>query len=299
MIVCVGRRSAKGVTKLVIDIHTHAYPPNIAKKIAEKMERSSGSRVKVDGTPDGLVASMKRAGVDYSVFLPVATTPRQVGRLNAQAVQFMERYKEHGLMAFGAVHPDTEHPKEVMRAVQKAGMKGVKIHPDYQDTYFDDIRYMRIIDTAAELGLFVLVHAGVDEVYPNEIHCDVPRIVKVLEMLKCSHLILAHMGGWYMWDDVKKYLCGAPVYFDTAFSLNGTVNVENNGIFGSMLDDTQFVEIVRAHGAEKILFGSDTPWSSQRKNVEWIRGCSLTEAEKAMILGGNAAGMLFVNGNGG
>lgn len=287
-------RNPEGVKKLVIDIHAHAYPQNIAKKIAEKMERSSGSRVKVDGTPDGLVASMKRAGVDYCIFLPVATTPRQVGRLNAQAVQFVERYGEDGLMAFGAVHPDTKNPKEVMRAVQNAGMKGVKIHPDYQNTYFDDIRYMKILDAAAEVGLFVLVHAGVDEVYPNDIHCDVARIVKVLETLKSDHLILGHMGGWYMWDDVKKYLCGAPVYFDTAFSLSGTVNVENSGTFGNMLNDAQFVELVRAHGVEKILFGSDTPWSSQRKNVEWIRGCSLTEEEKVMILGGNAAGMLGI-----
>lgn len=280
---------------MVIDIHAHAYPQHIAEKIAEKMERISGSRVRADGTPEGLVASMERAGVDYCVFLPVATTPRQVGRLNAQAVQFMERYREHGLIAFGAVHPDTEYPKEVMRAVQRAGMRGVKIHPDYQNTYFDDIRYMKILEAAAELGLFVLVHAGVDEVYPNEVHCDVARIVKVLETVKSDHLILAHMGGWYMWDDVKKYLCGAPVYFDTAFSLTGTVNVENSGTFGNMLNDAQFVELVRAHGAEKILFGSDTPWSSQRKNVEWIRGCSLTEEEKRMILGGNAAGLLGIS----
>ena len=61
-----------------------------------------------------------------------------------------------------------------------------------------------------------------------------------------------------------------------------------------MLDDAQFVELVRKHGVEKVLFGSDTPWSNQQENVEWVRGCSLTEQEKEQILGGNAAGLLGI-----
>ena len=39
-------------------------------------------------------------------------------------------------------------------------MKGIKLHPDYQDTYFNDIRYKRIISYATELGLIISVHAG-------------------------------------------------------------------------------------------------------------------------------------------
>ena len=184
--------------------------------------------------------------------------------------------------------------KDIMRGIRQAGLKGVKIHPDYQETYFDDIRYMNILDAASEQGLFVLTHAGMDEVYPEEVHCDVERILKVIETVKSENLILAHMGGWQMWEDVKKYVCGAPVYFDTAFSLTGTVSVENTGVYGSMLDDSRFVELVRKHGVDHVLFGSDTPWSSQQENVEWVLGCSLTEQEKEKILGENAAGMLGI-----
>ncbi len=278
---------------MIIDIHAHTYPENIVK-VVQRMETVSGSRIDADGTPSGLVASMENAGIDYSVFLPVATNPKQVGRLNAQAVQIMERYGGQGLISFAAVHPDTEHLKDIMRGIRQAGLKGVKIHPDYQETYFDDIRYMNILDAASEQGLFVLTHAGMDEVYPEEVHCDVERILKVIETVKSENLILAHMGGWQMWEDVKKYVCGAPVYFDTAFSLTGTVSVENTGVYGSMLDDSRFVELVRKHGVDHVLFGSDTPWSSQQENVEWVLGCSLTEQEKEKILGENAAGMLGI-----
>ena len=114
----------------------------------------------------------------------------------------------------------------------------------------------------------------------------------MLEEVECSHLILAHMGGWQMWEDVKKYICGAPVYMDTAFSLTGTVSVENRGVYGKMLDDARFTELVRLHGVDRVLFGSDTPWSSQRENLEWIWKCSLDPGEKTQILGENARKLL-------
>lgn len=272
---------------MIIDIHAHAYPERIAKKVKERMESVSGSQVENLGTPEALVEEMEKNGVDHSVFLPVATNPGQVGKLNAQAIRWMEEYGSRGLVSFAAVHPDTAELKMVMRGIRNSGLRGIKIHPDYQETYFDDIRYLRILDAAAEEGLFVLVHAGMDEVYPDHIHCDVKRILHVLEEVECSHLILAHMGGWQMWTDVKKYICGAPVFMDTAFSLTGTVSVENRGVYGKMLDDNQFTELVRLHGVDRVLFGSDTPWSSQKENLEWIQKCSLNPEEKTQILGEN------------
>ncbi len=240
---------------MIIDIHAHAYPERIAKKVKERMESVSGSAVGNAATPEALVESMTETGIDVSVFLPVATNPKQVGKLNAQAIQWMEQYGARGLLPFAAVHPDMEQAKEVLRGIKNAGLKGIKLHPDYQDTYFDDIRYLRILDAAAEEELVILVHAGMDEVYPDHVHCDVGRILNVIEHLDCERLILAHMGGWQMWEDVKKYLCGAPVYFDTAFSLTGTVSVENKKGFGAMLDDTRFVDLVRSHGRTKYCLG--------------------------------------------
>lgn len=277
---------------MIVDIHAHAYPARIAQKVKERMEKVSGSRVENAGTPEALVESMEEAGIDVSVFLPVATNPKQVGKLNAQAIQWQEKYDDRGLVCFAAFHPDTQPVKEVMRGIRNAGLKGIKLHPDYQDTFFDDIRYLRILEAAAEEELAVLVHAGMDEVYPDHVHCDTRRILNVIEGVECGKLILAHMGGWQMWDEVKKYICGAPVYFDTAFSLTGTVSVEKKKGFGAMLDDDRFAELVHSHGPGKILFGTDTPWSSQQENLDWILKCSLGKAEKEQILGENARKLL-------
>ena len=55
---------------------------------------------------------------------------------------------------------------------------------------------------------------------------------------------------------------GRDVYLDTAYTLGH-------------LPDADFVEIVHAHGAEKVLFGSDGPWTDAGAEIAWLRGLPL------------------------
>ena len=59
-----------------------------------------------------------------------------------------------------------------------------------------------------------------------------------------------------------------------------------------LLDGPGFLELVRAFGADRVLFGSDSPWSSQKESREWIEAQALTGEERAAILGGNAQRLL-------
>ena len=54
---------------MIIDIHAHAYPERIAKKVKERMERVAGSRVENLGTPEALVAEMTIRS--FSQWLPI------------------------------------------------------------------------------------------------------------------------------------------------------------------------------------------------------------------------------------
>jgi predicted TIM-barrel fold metal-dependent hydrolase len=54
----------------------------------------------------------------------------------------------------------------------------------------------------------------------------------------------------------------------------------------------QFLRIVKNHGADKILFGTDSPWSRADEEIASIRALPLSEDEKSAILGGNAARLL-------
>lgn len=266
---------------MIIDAHTHVYPEKIVKKAIAKLEANSGVSAKVDGRKPGLIASMKKAGINYSVLLPVATSPRQVEAINEEAGQTNATAEETGLLSFGGIHPDTENYKEVLKQVKALGLKGIKLHPDYQGTFFSDIRYKRIVEKATELGLYCMVHAGEDIGLPNPVHCTPESVKEMLRETDTDKLILAHMGGWRMWQQVEELLAGENVYFDTAFSLD---NIE--GVSG-LLSKEEFVHLVRAHGAERIVFGTDSPWSDQKESVDWIMQTDLTEDEKEKIFAGN------------
>lgn len=262
---------------MIIDAHTHIYPPAIARRAIEKLEANAGVPAKTNGLREGLLASMKEANVDYSLLLPVATSPKQVDKINAEAAETNATAEETGLYSFGGIHPETESYKEVLRSAKREGLKGVKLHPDYQNAFFTDIRYKRIVAEATELGLYMLVHAGEDIGLPEPIHCRPQHVVEVVKETETDRLILAHMGGWRLWDDVREHLLELPIYFDTSFSEDYI-----NGVEG-MLSKEAFADLVRAMGCERVLFGTDSPWSGQKEAIEWIKSTSLTDEEKEWI----------------
>ena len=165
-------------------------------------------------------------------------------------------------------------------------MRGIKLHPDYQGTFFDDIRMERIVDKATELGLYTVVHGGIDIGLPDPIHCTPARTVKVLQDTGTDKLIVAHMGGWTLWDEVEELLIGRNVYLDTSFSIDCLEGVQG------LLNKERFTRMVRDHGADRILFGTDSPWCDQKQSKEWILHTDLTGEEKEKILGENARKLL-------
>ena len=148
---------------MVVDIHTHTFPERIAASTIQKLQDISHTRPFTDGTEAGLRASMVAAGVDFSLVLPVATSPRQVVHINDASARLNSQ--GNGILSFGCMHPDFDGWKEELGRVAALGMKGIKVHPVYQGVDFDDPRYLRILDRCGELGLIVLTHAGLDTAY--------------------------------------------------------------------------------------------------------------------------------------
>ena len=263
---------------MVIDFHTHTFPDKIAKASMESLSKCSGITPHTDGTVDGLRRSMEEDGVSLSVILPVVTRPAQFETVNRVAAKICE--KEEGLVSFGGIHPDCSDVKRKMREIKSLGLKGVKIHPAYQEVCMDDIRYLRILEAATEQGLIVSVHAGVDIGLPAPVYAAVERIARAIRETAPEKLVLAHLGGWKEWDAVEEMLAGENVYFDTAF-------------LEDFIDDGQLLRIIRKHGADKILFGTDCPWSGQRESIERLEKLPLSEEEKRMIFAGNAEKLLY------
>lgn len=280
---------------MIIDFHTHVFPENLAGKAIGKLAKSARALHYLEGTAQELRTSMKEAGVDYSLLLPVVTRPGQQEEINRIAIETNRMAGETGLVSFGGIHPENEDYHSILRNLSKNGVKGVKIHPVFQRVAIDDIRFQRIIACASENDMIVITHAGYDIGFLGEEYAAVSKIERLIEMVKPEKFVLAHMGGWEQWEEVERRIIGRNVWLDTAFSLlpvepaPGTVRAPEED---PPLGREQFLRMVQNHGADRILFGTDSPWSGQRQMLAYVRESGLSAEEQEAILGGNAAALL-------
>lgn len=263
---------------MIVDFHTHTFPDKIAAKAIASLAEKGGTKPFLDGTLSSLKKSMRLGGIDCSVILPVATRPEQVSSINRLAAELNGK---DGIFYAGAIHPDCGNTEQILDEIKAAGLFGIKLHPDYQGVYFTDDRILKILEAAARRGLYIVTHAGRDVAFPNDVHCSPDHVLYALETLGeviHNRLILAHMGGCDMGEEVLEKLCGKPVYMDTAFVLDRYPELCR--------------EIIKAHGADKILFATDSPWADQKRCAEIIRGFGLPERELSLILCENAKRIL-------
>lgn len=280
---------------MIIDMHTHIFPDKISKDVVEKLSLTSRTPAFTDGTLGGLKNSMDAAQINFSVILPVATNTKQVEKINSSAAALNEKNFGDGIISFGCIHPDFTNYREELSRVKNYGLKGIKIHPVYQDTNLDDAKFLRIIYRAAELDLIVVTHAGLDIGFPGVVKCSPQMARHVVEELGEFKFILAHMGGWKNWGEVLKILAGTKIYIDTSFS-TGKIIPRRDFHWSEedlkLLTPAQFMEFVKIFGAERILFGTDSPWTSAGNSIKFIESLSLSDADKDKILGLNAQKLL-------
>lgn len=267
---------------MIIDIHTHAYPDRIAQRVLTPLSENSGIMPVCDGSLDDTRRLMRNCGVDKFALLPVATTP-----LCQSSNLFSQQNADEMLIPFGTVHPAAQNIEAEVEQLAEMGMRGIKLHPQYQHTRIDDERYERLIRRAAALGLAVIFHAGTDPGLPlpwMAMPCDTARLLDRIENIDGLVLIAAHMGGFAMFDDVERYLVGRNIYFDTS-------------CIAEMLEPQQYARIIEQHGYERIIFGSDCPWQHPDDNMAAIRRLQLPPEQEKAILGGNAARLLHLDNN--
>lgn len=280
---------------MIIDFHTHTFPDAIAERAVGKLAAKADIKNFATGTYSNLRETSRVAGIDCSVVLPVATSPTQYETINRVAIETNDLFWDEGIMSFGGIHPDNENYKDILKSLKQNGVKGIKLHPVYQGTFIDDIKNMRIIDCASELDLITIIHAGYDIGFPGSEEATVPHIKNVIDTIHPEKFVLAHMGGWLNWDEVEEMIVGENVWLDTAYTLRPNVGQDGKprkNSEGYRLSPEQFLRIVRTHGTNRILFGTDSPWGERGEEVKTIKEIGLTEDELNMILGGNAMKLL-------
>lgn len=254
----------------VIDAHTHAFPDAVAGAAVSALSGREGVRAYYDGTVAGLLVAMRHGGVERSVLAPVATTPSQVVGINDWVLSL----DEPAIVPLGAMHPDFPDPEAEIARLAAAGVRGIKLHSQNQDFSPEEDRMAPIYEAIMRHDMLVLFHAG-GFVVNEGTEARPTAFAAALDRWPDLTCILAHMGGYRCWDEVGEHLCGRDVYFDTAY-------VPRN------LPDGEFLDLLRSHGVDRVLFGSDGPWTDVAAEVAYLRGLGLTDAESDALFSGNA-----------
>lgn len=262
---------------MIIDFHVHCFPDELASRAVASLAAMAGETAYTDGTVDGLKRSMDQAGVDLSVLQPVATRPGQVESIN----RWLEGVVDERVAAFGALHPDmgSDACREALARIEGAGLHGVKLHPDYQHFFVDEERLFPVYEDIFGRGLYILFHAGLDIGLKPPWHCTPDRLAVLLDRFPEARIIAAHMGGFAYWDTVDYMLAGRDILFDTSYSL-------------PLLGAARMADLIGKHGAERILFASDSPWGDQATEVDALQHLGLDESRLEMICSHNALRIL-------
>ena len=251
----------------IIDTHAHIYPDKIALKAAKSIGDFYDIPMDLDGTVGTLLQEGQVAGITRHLVHSVAVTWERAHSINDFIAASVAQYPDK-FIGFGSIHPNHPEMEKELDRMLELGLRGVKLHPDFQHFRLDDEGAIRLFAAMAERGLPLLVHTG-DYRYD---YSNPERMARALDQVPQLKAICAHLGGWSVWNDAWKLLAGRHnVYVDTCSSLYA-------------VEPEEAVKIIHRYGADKVFFGTDYPMWKPKEELARFMALPLTEDEREMIL---------------
>lgn len=258
----------------IIDFHTHYYPD----KIVERALKAAVDFItpQTDGTRKGLISSMHQNNIMYSVALPIVTSVENTLSVNLWASQ--ENHDE--ICMLGSVHIDDPNYVKTLEFIKANNMRGIKLHPEYQNFIFNDPKMDRIFQKCVELDLFVIVHSGFDIMFKPPYKCTPAMLRDVKNRFPKLKLIGAHLGGMRDYEAVAKEVIGQDIYLDLSFM------TEEN------IEFAHLEKLIKQHNPDYLLFGSDSPWCNPQRVIDLVNKFDISKSDKEKIFYSNAAKLL-------
>lgn len=272
---------------MIIDVHSHEFPGSIASRAMNGMCCRTDGKLWAagDATLTNHLEQMDRFGIDKSVICPIATRPGMFDGILREAVRIRdgergEKARER-IIPFASVHPLDPHAMEQLDLIAAAGLKGVKFHCFFQEFSLADKEVWPIFEKIADLGLVVQCHCGADVGWDFIGLCGPREIATLLKNVRGLKFIAAHLGGCdgyppHATDQVLE--CGA--YIDTS-------------ILHRRWHYDEPMRILRSWPTDRILFGTDFPWTHYPEAISWVKSVRDPKDWNALF-GGNACRLLGV-----
>lgn len=277
---------------MVIDFHTHVFPPRLAQNRSRYIDSDpcfamlySKKEARL-ATAEELIESMDKSGVDVSVILNIGWVTHELCvETNDYILECVARYPKR-LVGFCSVQPlSTQAAIAEIERCARGGARGVgELRPDVQLLNLtDDEAVEPFVEALRTHRLVLLTHASepLGHDYPGKGLVTPEMLYPFISRYPDLPIVCAHWGGglpfYALMPEVKRAMQN--VYFDTAAS--------------PFLYRPQIYQAASTLvGADKILFGSDYPLLAQDRLLREIGDTSLSDEEKRMIKGCNAARLL-------
>jgi len=284
---------------MIIDAHVHLFTPKVIENVSAKPEMvaqlhlQAGEAAQRIGTV-ALGTALGRAGVHAALMLPTASADG-VSEVNRTAV--VTAADCDYLNTAGTLHPECKDLQAEMTTLHAADIRAIKLcsfsqgfmldAPDTM-TMFAQIEafnrnhsdhFFVVLDTFYKAATYF----GTDPRYTT----DPARINGLVRTFPGITFVGAHMGGLTApFEDIIRCLPAADnLYLDTSNAAH-------------TLNEAEFIQLLRVHGPERILFGTDWPWFDPGEEIFLIEGlldrAGYTANDKAKVFGGNIAELLAI-----
>ena len=144
----------------IADIHAHIFPEKLAEKASHSIGSFYGVSIEREADMPRLCAEDKLAGITRCVVSNSATNASQVQNANTFLAEAVRGHD--GYLAFGTIYPGMDGFEEELDRMLELGLRGIKIHPDFQKLAIDDERGIETYKAIARRDLPVLFHMGDD-----------------------------------------------------------------------------------------------------------------------------------------
>lgn len=231
-------------------------------------------------TGDDLVAEMDRSGVDRAIVWLKPRYDKEIEAENRAIYEAAQKYPDR-LIPFGWTNPrlGNERASAAIKAsFEEYGFYGIKFNGAQDDYVIDDDAVMPLIEQAAAYGGKMLAfHIGAD-FYENT---HPYRLGRIAERLPETQFFLIHIGG-----------AGKPDLSRAALEV--TAAQPNITLIGSAIPFRVVQRSIAQVGADRVCFGSDTPFELMGSCLAAYRALmrDTPEADQAKVLGGNVQRLL-------
>lgn len=283
---------------MLIDFHTHVFPPEVVAHRDDYIRRDptfaelySNPRARL-ATADDLIAEMNRAGVDRSIVLGFAwTDPEICARHNDYLLEVASR-ADRRLIPFCTIQPLAGEVawREAERCAAAGALGLGELRPQNQGYRLSDSLPARVLaDIARHFKLLLLLHASepVGHSYPGKQGQPLDDLYRFCRQHPDLTVVAAHWGGGlaFYYPFMPELVREAPnLYFDTAAT-------------PFLYSESVYEFAARFLMAERLLMGSDFPLIQQLRQRQAIEKAGISEADRDLILGGNARRLLGLKDN--